>query len=84
MSFAEFFAGRNQWLPQPVVVVPAVEEEPPAPPPLLATSFEATVKVFQPVEDAVLAELAALTEACGPWDAARALFNPISEGGDRR
>lgn len=82
MSFAEFFAGRNQWLPQPVVVVPAVEE-PPAPPPLLATSFEATVKVFEPVEALVLAELAALTEVCGPWAAALAPFNPINEGDQR-
>jgi hypothetical protein len=79
----EYWAGRvNAFLGPPAVVVPAVEE-PPAPPPVfVVTNFEPTVEVFQPFEDEVLAELAALTESCGPWAAARTLFNPI--GGDQR
>lgn len=80
MSFAEFFAGRNQWLPQPVVVVPAVEEPPV--PLLLVTSFEDTGPEVEAAEAVVLGELAALTESCGPWDAAWALFNPIGGGTD--
>ena len=70
----EYWAGRvNAVLGPPAVVVQAVEEEPPAPP-LVATSYAPTVKVFEPVE------ALALTEVCGPWAAALALFNPI--GGD--
>lgn len=85
MIFAEFWAGRvGPYLPQsPAVVVQAVEERP-TPPALMVTNYEATAKVFEPVEALVLAELAALTESYGPWAAARALFNPINEGGDQR